>query len=111
MLEQVADDVFVFTSECLESNTVIVQGDSGVLLIDPGLTTTELEQLAAEIPGPVVAAFSTHPHWDHVLWHPALGDAPRYGTERNASSVTMHTLRGTPRSSSWNAACSSPATC
>ena len=85
MLEQVADDVFVFTSECLESNTFIVQGEAGVLLIDPGLTTAELEQLADELPGPVVAAFSTHPHWDHVLWHPALGDAPRYGTERNAS--------------------------
>jgi glyoxylase-like metal-dependent hydrolase (beta-lactamase superfamily II) len=32
-----------------------------------------------------VAAFATHPHWDHVLWHPELGDAPRYGTAAAAA--------------------------
>jgi glyoxylase-like metal-dependent hydrolase (beta-lactamase superfamily II) len=36
---------------------------------------------------PVTAGFSTHPHWDHVLWHPGLGDAPRYGTARCAASI------------------------
>jgi hypothetical protein len=25
---------------------------------------------------PVVAGFSTHPHWDHLLWHPG---EPRVG--------------------------------
>ena len=25
---------------------------------------------------PVVAGFSTHPDWDHVLWHAKLGEAP-----------------------------------
>jgi glyoxylase-like metal-dependent hydrolase (beta-lactamase superfamily II) len=34
---------------------------------------------------PVVAGFSTHPDWDHVLWHADLGDAPRYGTIRCAA--------------------------
>jgi glyoxylase-like metal-dependent hydrolase (beta-lactamase superfamily II) len=29
---------------------------------------------------PVVAGFSTHPHWDHLLWHPRFGDVPRYAT-------------------------------
>ncbi|MFJ6438785.1 hypothetical protein [Streptomyces sp. NPDC091416] len=24
-------------------------------------------------------------HWDHVLWHAELGDAPRYGTARCAA--------------------------
>ena len=33
---------------------------------------------------PVVAGFSTHPHWDHLLWHPRFGDAPRYATAGNA---------------------------
>ena len=33
----------------------------------------------------VVAGFATHPDWDHVLWHPALGEAPRYGTARCAA--------------------------
>jgi glyoxylase-like metal-dependent hydrolase (beta-lactamase superfamily II) len=34
---------------------------------------------------PVVAGFSTHPDWDHVLWHPDFGEAPRYGTARCAA--------------------------
>jgi glyoxylase-like metal-dependent hydrolase (beta-lactamase superfamily II) len=33
----------------------------------------------------VVAGFSTHPHWDHLLWHPRLGDAPRHATARCAA--------------------------
>src|SRR5215216_2158911 len=35
----------------------------------------------------VVAGFSTHPHWDHLLWHARLGPAPRYGTARCAATV------------------------
>src|SRR4051812_15987718 len=35
----------------------------------------------------VVAGFSTHPHWDHLLWHAQLGAAPRYGTARCAATV------------------------
>jgi glyoxylase-like metal-dependent hydrolase (beta-lactamase superfamily II) len=34
-----------------------------------------------------VAGFSTHPHWDHLLWHASLGTAPRYGTARCAATV------------------------
>ncbi len=36
---------------------------------------------------PVAARFSTHPHWDHLLWHTRLGSAPRYGTARCAATV------------------------
>jgi len=28
----------------------------------------------------VVAGFSIHPHWDHLLWHSRFGDVPRYAT-------------------------------
>jgi glyoxylase-like metal-dependent hydrolase (beta-lactamase superfamily II) len=35
----------------------------------------------------VAAGFSTHPHWDHLLWHASLGAAPRYGTARCVSTV------------------------
>ncbi|MGC5171405.1 MBL fold metallo-hydrolase [Microbacterium sp. DT81.1] len=90
MLKQVAEGVLVHESEFLQSNAVVVQGADGVLLIDPGITENELAALAAEIRGlgrPVVAGFSTHPDWDHVLWHPDFGDAPRYGTARGASSI------------------------
>jgi glyoxylase-like metal-dependent hydrolase (beta-lactamase superfamily II) len=40
-----------------------------------------------ELGRPVVAGFSTHPHWDHLLWHAEFGEAPRYGTARCAATV------------------------
>ncbi|BDZ46526.1 MBL fold metallo-hydrolase [Naasia aerilata] len=90
MLQQVAGGIFVHESEFLQSNSVVVQGPSGVLLVDPGLTRDEMTALANDLRSlgqPVVAGFSTHPDWDHVLWHPLFGDAPRYGTARNAASM------------------------
>jgi glyoxylase-like metal-dependent hydrolase (beta-lactamase superfamily II) len=90
MLRQVADGVLVHGSELLQNNAVVVQGGAGVLVIDPGITGDELACLAndlSDLGQPVVAGFSTHPHWDHVLWHAALGKSPRYGTARCAASM------------------------
>ena len=90
MLKPVADGVLVHESEFLQSNAVVVQGGAGVLLIDPGITGDELACLAGDLRAlalPVVTGFSTHPHWDHVLWHEDLGAAPRYGTARGAADV------------------------
>jgi glyoxylase-like metal-dependent hydrolase (beta-lactamase superfamily II) len=88
MLKQVADGVLIHQSELIQNNTVVVQGRAGVLLIDPGITGDEMACLAKdlrELDQPVVAGFSTHPDWDHVLWHAELGEAPRYGTTRCAA--------------------------
>jgi glyoxylase-like metal-dependent hydrolase (beta-lactamase superfamily II) len=90
MLQQVAEGVLIHRSEFIQSNAVVVQGRDGVLLIDPGVQRHELACLAndlAESGRTVVAGFSTHPHWDHLLWHPALGAAPRYGTAGCAATV------------------------
>jgi len=90
MLKQVADGVLVHESEFIQSNSVVVQGRAGVLLIDPGITRNEMVDLAndlRELGQPVVAGFSTHPDWDHVLWHASFGVVPRYGTARNAGSM------------------------
>lgn len=35
----------------------------------------------------IAEGFSTHPDWDHLLWHVRLGEAPRYGTARCAAAV------------------------
>jgi glyoxylase-like metal-dependent hydrolase (beta-lactamase superfamily II) len=97
MLTRVADGVSVHRSELLRNNAVVVQGSAGVLLVDPGLTNGELTCLAndlRELRQPVVAGFATHPDWDHVLWHPVLGEAPRYGTIRCAE--VMRDLRSDP---------------
>ncbi len=97
MLTQVAQGVLVHQSELLQNNTVVVHGRTGVLVVDPGLTRSEMACLAddlRELGLPVVAGFSTHPDWDHVLWHPGLGDAPRYGTARCAA--VLHDVRSQP---------------
>jgi glyoxylase-like metal-dependent hydrolase (beta-lactamase superfamily II) len=90
MLKQVANGVWIHNSEFLESKSIVVQGKAGVLLIDPGITSSELADLAKdlrELGHSVVAGFSTHPHWDHVLWHTEFGDVPRYGTAQCATSM------------------------
>jgi glyoxylase-like metal-dependent hydrolase (beta-lactamase superfamily II) len=90
MLRQVAEGVLVHQSELLQNNAVAVQGRAGVLLIDPGIQGSEMACLAndlRQLGKPVVAGFSTHPDWDHVLWHAELGEAPRYGTARCAASM------------------------
>ena len=90
MLRQVADGVLIHESEFIQSNAVVVQGPDGALLVDVGILDEEMAAIADDLRDlgqPVVAAFSTHPHWDHVLWHARLGAAPRYGTARCAADI------------------------
>ena len=90
MLKKIADGVLIHRSELLQNNAVVVQGRTGVLLVDPGIRGAELACLANDLRQsgqPVVAGFSTHPDWDHVLWHAELGEAPRYGTARCAAAM------------------------
>src|SRR4026208_270000 len=87
MLKQVADGVWVRQSDWVWSNAVVVRGEHGVTLVDPGIGGADLDQLAGDVDRlgiPVVAGFSTHPHWDHLLWHSWFGDLPRYATAAGA---------------------------
>lgn len=97
MLTQVAEGVWTHQSALLENNAVVVEGPAGVLVVDPGLTDAELACLAGDLRESgrsVAAGFATHPDWDHVLWHPDLGEAPRYGTARCADF--MRDFRSSP---------------
>ena len=97
MLNQVADGVWVRQSEWVWSNAIVVRGDDGLILVDPGIDGSELDQLADDVDRlgiPVVAGFSTHPHWDHLLWHPRFGDVPRYATSACAHAATEARERG-----------------
>jgi glyoxylase-like metal-dependent hydrolase (beta-lactamase superfamily II) len=90
VLKQVAEGVLIHQSEFCQSNAVVVHGRAGVLLIDPGVLGYEMAALAddlRELGQPVAAEFSTHPHWDHLLWDARLGAAPRYGTARCAATI------------------------
>jgi glyoxylase-like metal-dependent hydrolase (beta-lactamase superfamily II) len=90
VLKQIAEGVLVHESEFARSNAVVVQGRGGVLLIDAGVTGAEMTCLAGDLSDAgqtVLTGFSTHPHWDHLLWHSLLGSAPRYGTARCADTV------------------------
>jgi glyoxylase-like metal-dependent hydrolase (beta-lactamase superfamily II) len=83
VLNQVADGVWVRQSEWVWTNSIVVRGEEGLILVDPGIDGAELEELAddlEELEIPVVAGFSTHPHWDHLLWHPRFGEVPRYAS-------------------------------
>jgi glyoxylase-like metal-dependent hydrolase (beta-lactamase superfamily II) len=72
----------------LTTTTIIAGHDGGCLLIDPALTVSELARLGEWVAARdmrAAAAWSTHAHWDHVLWSAALGaDVPRYATARTA---------------------------
>jgi glyoxylase-like metal-dependent hydrolase (beta-lactamase superfamily II) len=90
MLNQVADGVWVRQSAWVWTNATAVRGEDGLILVDPGIDGSDLDQLADDLDRlgiPVVAGFSTHPHWDHLLWHSRFGDVPRYATSAGARAA------------------------
>jgi len=99
MLTQVADGVWVRQSEWVWTNSIVVRGEDGLTLVDPGIDGSELNQLADDLDRlgiPVLAGFSTHPHWDHLLWHARFGDVPRYAT-RPAPTLPVKPASGRRR--------------
>src|ERR1700746_688261 len=91
-LTEVAPGVLVATSSyAMTTSTVVVGSSGGCLVIDPAVTTADLTGLAGELAArglrPAVG-WSTHPHWDHVLWSRELGDVPRFAAPRAAAAAT-----------------------
>jgi glyoxylase-like metal-dependent hydrolase (beta-lactamase superfamily II) len=97
VLNEVADGVWVRQSEWVWSNAIVVRTEGGLILVDPGIDGSDLNQLADfvdRLGTRVVAGFSTHPHWDHLLWHPRFGDVPRYATTAGARAASQGRERG-----------------
>ncbi|MGB3955644.1 MAG: MBL fold metallo-hydrolase, partial [Brooklawnia sp.] len=84
-LRRISPHCWVSTSSFCSTNSVVVVGATQAVVIDPGVTGAELARLAAglaELGVGCAFGISTHPDWDHLLWHPGLGDAPRYASAR-----------------------------
>ena len=76
-MDEVAPGVYVATAEIYVTTTTVVAGaDGGCLVIDPAVTPDDLATLAGWLSARGLrpaAGWSTHPHWDHVLWSGSLG--------------------------------------
>lgn len=91
--QEVAPGVFVATAQMYTTTTTVVAGaDGGCLVVDPAVTVADIDALASWLSARglrPVAGWSTHPHWDHVLWTRSLGtDVVRYATPDAASVAT-----------------------
>jgi hydroxyacylglutathione hydrolase len=97
-MEAVAPGVWVATAEKYTTTTTVVAGAGGsCLVIDPAVSPADLDALSTWLSSrglrPAVG-WSTHPHWDHVLWSRGLGaDVIRYATPR-ASRTAERELPG-----------------
>jgi hydroxyacylglutathione hydrolase len=84
--DEIAAGVYVATAEMYTTTTTIVRGEAdGCLLVDPAVSVADLAALADWLSAHGLrpaAGWSTHPHWDHLLWSRALGAPPRYATPR-----------------------------
>jgi glyoxylase-like metal-dependent hydrolase (beta-lactamase superfamily II) len=90
-LVEVAPGVWVAQSRRYATNsTVLLDGHGGALVIDPAWDLDELAAIPADLAAlgvRCVAGLSTHMHYDHVLWHPDLGDVPRWATPGTVAKV------------------------
>ncbi|HOV68331.1 MAG TPA: MBL fold metallo-hydrolase, partial [Methanoregulaceae archaeon] len=77
-------------------NSVLVEGASGSLLVDAGLSARDLLQRIAATgadPGAIQAVLVTHEHTDHVRGLDALAkrlDLPVYGTPGTLAEFLLH---------------------
>ncbi len=82
---EIAPGVHVTTAVKYTTNTTVVLRDHRAVLVDPAWTEADLDTIVAWLrtgQREVTAGLSTHGHFDHVLWHPEFGDAPRWGSTR-----------------------------
>jgi hydroxyacylglutathione hydrolase len=90
-LTEAAPGVLVATAELYTTtSTIIVGSGGGCLVVDPAITVTDVAGLAGALTARglhAAAGWSTHAHWDHLLWSRELGEVPRYATPRTAKTA------------------------
>lgn len=88
MFVPVASGVLVATSRVMATTSTLVVRDGRGLLVDPAWQPDELDALAADVAAlgvRVTSGLATHAHHDHLLWHPGLGDVPRWASATTAA--------------------------
>lgn len=88
ILDDTEGRVWIHTSERGTTTTTVVLLDgSRCMIVDPGMEAADLSAIADWVSGnrlEVAFGWSTHAHWDHVLWSHRLGkDVPRFAVEDN----------------------------
>lgn len=84
MLRELVSGVWIATSRRYSTNsTVLLDGSGGAVVVDPAWDPDELAAIPAGLLAldvRCVAGVATHEHYDHVMWHPDLGEVPRWAT-------------------------------
>ena len=97
MLNQVADGVWVRQSEWVWTNSIVVRGEDGLLLIDPGIDGSELNQLADDVDRlglPVAAAprdVAFAARTELARWQRIAANPIDPGARHRAASVLIRT--------------------
>jgi len=93
-LHLVAPGVWVATSRRYRTcSTVLATGTGGALVVDPAWDADELALIPADLAELGIRCtlgFATHVHYDHVLWHPDLGDVPRWASPWTAEETATN---------------------
>ena len=76
MLNQVADGVWVRQSDWVWSNAIVVRGDGGLVLVDPGIDGSDLSQVDVLVPG-----------------HGAVAEGPKVAARLAADHAYIDALR------------------
>jgi len=72
------------------TTTALLDGAGGAVVVDPAWDPDELAAISSDLASlgaQCVAGLATHEHYDHVMWHPDLGEVPRW-----SSSTTVRRL-------------------
>ena len=92
-LVEVAAGVWVATSRrYATTSTVLLDGAGGAVVVDPAWDPDELAAIPADLAAlgvRCVAGLATHEHYDHVMWHPELGEVPRWSTAGTVAHLSQ----------------------
>lgn len=96
-LVEVAPRTWVATSRrYATTSTVLLDGHGGALVVDPAWDPDELAAIPADLAQlgvTCVAGLATHEHYDHVMWHPGLGDVPRWSSPGTVEHLSRERAR------------------